>query len=172
MDAQVLSKQQNSFSSMLSVGLGWALGRFSPGSMAVDASVRCRLLPQGSWDGRRTRLPDGSEVGGSRSAARAGQRPRLQPWPFLEAGQRYKPAPVLPVPPSLAVWPVTAAVLGGITRAGRTAEPQQHSPHKQSGTREHLCSGTVPGRVWGVRQIHLTGKSGNAAKSRAGQKKH
>lgn len=55
MDAQVLSEQQNSFSSMLSVGLGWGLGRFSPGSMAVDASVRCRLLPQCSWDKRRTR---------------------------------------------------------------------------------------------------------------------
>lgn len=105
MDAQVLSEQQNSFSSMLSVGLGWGLGRFSPGSMAVDASVRCRLLPQCSWDKRRTHLPDGSEVSGGRSAARAGQRPRPQPWPFLEAGQRYKPAPVLPVPPSLTLSP-------------------------------------------------------------------
>lgn len=133
MDAQVLSEQQNSFSSMLSVGLGWGLGRFSPGRMAVDASVRCRLLPQCSWDKRRTHLPDGSEVSGGRSAARAGQRPRPQPWPFLEAGQRYKPAPVLPVPPSLTLSPVTAAVFGGIARAGRAADPQQHSPHKQSG---------------------------------------
>lgn len=131
MDAQVLSEQQN-FSSMLSVGLGWGLGRVPPGSTAEDASVSCRSLSRRSWDKRRAHLRDGSELGGDRSAARAGQRPRPQPWPFLEAGQRYKPAPVLPVPPSVTGPAVTAVVWVHHPRRSRSSA-------NRAGTREHLC---------------------------------
>lgn len=127
MDAQVLSKQQNS---VLSVGLGWGLGGFPPA-----AWLRCRLLPLGQEADALARW----ERGGRRSLGCQGRAAATSSAVAFSAGRAAERA-------SGSGWsrPASATSAEHIGSEDPVLGAQQH----RAGTREHLSSGTVPRGVW------------------------